>query len=325
MARETVVVRSHPDVLRHRPVLGHPEGPARVRRVLERLGRQSDRWELETVTPLPPDDDVVGVLRWLHDPALIERVRASSEAGEGFVDTGDNPVSRGTWRAALSATGLAVGAALDLVNGRLKRAFLALRPPGHHAERNHAMGFCFFNNVAVAAEVITRAWQVPVLIVDFDAHHGNGTQGLFWDRPDVGYLSVHRYPFYPGTGAGDETGGGAGAGTIVNVPLVAGADDDTFTGAFEAALDDLGSRLKPAVILVSAGFDAHEDDPIGGMKLTDAGYRRMTRAIVQAADLWSEGRVLSVLEGGYNLDALASAACVHVDELSHDLSTESVS
>ncbi|NOZ79985.1 MAG: histone deacetylase [Acidobacteria bacterium] len=325
MARERVIVRSHPDVLGHLPTLGHPEMPARVRAVLEGLQPHPEGWEIEPEAALPPDGDVIGVLRWLHDPALIERVRGAVAAGQRFVDAEDNPVSKGTWRAALSAAGLAVSTALDLVNGRLRRAFLALRPPGHHAGRNRAMGYCFFNNVALAAEVIARASQAPVLIVDFDVHHGNGTQALFWERPDVGYLSVHRYPFYPGSGAGDETGAGAGLGTTLNVPLAAGADDDTFAGALEAALDDLGRRLKPAAILVSAGFDAHETDPLGGMHVTDEGYRRMTRAIVQAADAWSQGRVLSVLEGGYDLEALASASRAHVEELARALDSTSPS
>ncbi len=322
MARERVAVRSHPGVLEHLPALGHPEMPARVRAVLDALREHPAGWTLEPEAAVPPDEDVIGVLRWLHASDLINRVRRSADSGRGFVDAGDNPVSPGTWRAALTAAGLAISSALDLVNGRLHRAFLALRPPGHHAEQNRAMGFCFFNNVALAAEVASRALQAPVLIVDFDVHHGNGTQKLFWERPDVGYLSVHRYPFYPGTGGGDETGEGPGRGMTLNVPLAAGAGDDAFAGALEAGLDELGSRLRPAVILISAGFDAHEEDPLGGMRVTDEGYRRLTRAIVEAADLWSEGKIISVLEGGYDLHALGSAARAHVEELASPAGSE---
>jgi len=318
MARERVLVRSHPDVLRHVPGLGHPEVPARVRAVLEELGREEQGWLVEREAMVPAEEDVLGVLRWLHAPDLVERVRAAAETGSGFVDVADNPVSSGTFRAAVTAAGLAVQAALDLINGRLRRVFLAVRPPGHHAEHDRAMGYSYFNNVALAAEVVTRAFQAPVLVVDFDVHHGNGTQRLFWEREDVGYLSVHRYPFYPGTGGGDETGAGKGLGATLNVPLAAGADDETYATAFESALERLGGRLKPLAILVSAGFDAHERDPLGGMRVTNAGFRRISRAIVQAADTWSDGRIVSCLEGGYDQGALAAAVRVHVEELSRE-------
>ncbi len=275
-------------------------------------------WAVEHEAALPPEDDTLGVIRWLHEPGLVDRLRRASEAGRGFVDVPDNPVSEGTYRAALAAAGLAVGTALDLVNGRLLRAFLAVRPPGHHAEADRAMGYCFFNNVALAAEIVTRALQAPVLVVDFDVHHGNGTQRLFWKRADVGYLSVHRYPFYPGTGAGDEVGEGPGRGFTRNVPLAAGAGDEVYAAAVEGGLEELGSALKPAAVLVSAGFDAHRRDPLGGMAVTEDGFRRIARAIVQAADTWGGGRVIACLEGGYDLTALASSARVFVTELAQN-------
>jgi len=317
-----VKVRSHPDQLRHLPALGHPESPARLRSVLGALGANGGPWEVEEEAALPPDDDILGVIKWLHEPSLVLRFLQAVEHAPATVDGPDNPVSEGSFRAALSAAGLAVQAALDLVNDRLQRAFLALRPPGHHAEPDRAMGFCFFNNAALAAEVIARAWQAPVLVVDFDVHHGNGTQAIFWERADVGYLSVHRYPFYPGTGAGDEVGGGPGRGTTRNVPLAAGADDAVYASALEAGLEELGSRLQPAAIVVSAGFDAHREDPLGGMALTEEGFARMTRAIVQASETWSRGRILSLLEGGYHLDALGRAARTHVGTLARSPAQE---
>ncbi len=313
-ASEIVTVRSHPDQLRHVPKLGHPEVPARLRAVLDALGANGGPWELEDEAPLPPDDDTLGVIRWLHEPGLVRSLAEASGRAPASLGP-DNPVSEGTYRAALAAAGLAVQAALDLVNGRLTRAFLAVRPPGHHAEAGRAMGFCFFNNAALAAEVIARAWQAPVLVVDFDVHHGNGTQALFWERPDVGYLSVHRYPFYPGTGAADEVGEGRGRGATRNFPLAAGADDAVFASALEAGLEELGSRLRPAAIVVSAGFDAHREDPLGGMAVTEEGFERMTRAVVQAAEAWSGGRVLSLLEGGYRLEALGSSVRAHLRAL----------
>lgn len=289
--------------------------PGRLRAVLTSLEEPGGAWEVEREAQLPTEEDTLGVIRWLHDPALIERLRSAAEAAPGYVDSTDNPVSSGSYRAAAAAAGVAVQTALDLVNGRLTRAFLAVRPPGHHAERSRARGFCFFNNIAFAAEVIARAWGVPVLIADYDVHHGNGTQGMFYHRGDVGYLSVHRYPFFPGTGAGDETGEGAGLGMTLNVPLAVGAGDAIYASAFEAALEELGSRLRPAVILLSAGFDGHQSDPVGGMRLTEEGYRRMTRAVVQAADTWCEGRLLSVFEGGYHPGATAASVRAHLEVL----------
>ncbi len=280
--------------------------------MLEALGCDGVGWRLDRDAELPPEEDTLGVIRWLHDGDLIDRVRSASAAAPGQVDGVDNPVSTGSYGAAVAAAGLAVRSALDVVNDRVGRVFLAIRPAGHHAERNRAMGFCFFNNVALAAEVLARAWQARVMVVDVDVHHGNGTQHLFYDREDVGYLSVHRYPFFPGTGAGDEGGTGRGRGATLNIPLAAGADDAVYAGALESGLEQLGSRLRPAAVLVSAGFDAHIDDPLGGMRVTEAGFRRMTRAVVQAAETWSSGRVLSVLEGGYDLAALSASVQTHV-------------
>ncbi|MCG6963648.1 MAG: histone deacetylase [Acidobacteria bacterium] len=314
-ATHTVIVRSHPSCLDHVPVLGHPEAPGRLRTVLTSLEDAGGRWELEREAALSPEDDTLGVVRWLHDGALVERLRTASQAAPGYVDSTDNPVSSGSFRAAVAAAGIAVQTALDLVNGRLTRAFLAIRPPGHHAERDRAKGFCFFNNIALVAEVIARAWGVPVLIADYDVHHGNGTQHMFYDRGDVGYLSVHRYPFFPGTGAGDETGEGPGLGMTLNVPLAVGARDAVYASAFEAALEELANRIRPAVILLSAGFDGHQSDPVGGMGLTEEGYRRMTRAVVQASETWSEGRLISVLEGGYHPGATATSVRAHLEEL----------
>jgi acetoin utilization deacetylase AcuC-like enzyme len=183
------------------------------------------------------------------------------------------------------------------VNHRVDRVFVAARPPAHHAERARARGYCLFNAVALAAEVIVRSWNRPVLIVDFDALHGNGTQEQFWERGDVGYLSVHRFPWFPGTGTADQIGSGR-LGMTRNVPLAEGADDEIFCTALERSLEELANRLQPAVLVLSAGFNAHHADPTGGMRLTADGFRRLTRAVMAAARGFAGGRVLSFLEGG---------------------------
>jgi len=322
MASDTVLVRSSSRCLDHLPSVGHPETPSRQRAVIDALRHDPGRWRIDDDPLLPPDEDAVGVLRWLHDAAYLDRIAAASVAAPGSVDTVDCPTSSGTYGACLAAAGLALNSALDVANGRLERAFLVLRPPSHHAERDRARGFCFVNSVALAAEVLVRAWNAPILIVDFDAHHGNGTQSMFHSRGDVGYLSVHQYPFFPGTGAGEDIGEGHGLGATRNVPLAAGADDDVFATALEDALQDIGAILRPAAIVVSAGFDAHRDDPLAEMNLTENGFRRVTRAVVQASEMWAGGRVLSILEGGFHLKALAACARAHVEELAFDVSVQ---
>jgi acetoin utilization deacetylase AcuC-like enzyme len=314
--RSRVFVRSNPRVLDHDPGLGHPESASRVKVILDALESDADgRWTVDRHAPLPADGDVIGVLKWIHGDDYIERFRAASEEGHGWLDSHDCRLSRGTFSAALAAAGLAMNAALDLVNGRIERAFLVIRPPSHHAESDAAKGYCFFNSVALAAEIVVGSLGENVLIVDFDAHHGNGTQQRFYDRPDVGYVSVHGYPGFPGTGTADETGEGEGEGSTRNIPLAVGADDSVFCTAFECAVDDLASRLRPKVIIVSAGFDAHAADPLGGMRLTEAGIRRLSAAVAATAQRWSGGRVLSFLEGGFDLQALANCARIHVEEL----------
>lgn len=310
------VVRSHPWCLQHRPPAGHPETPSRVEEILKILSLSGgEGWSLDPESPLPPDNDTVGVLAWVHDRAYIDRVRDAATGRKGWLDSHDCAVSEGTYGAAVAAAGLTLQAALDLVNGRIERAFLALRPPSHHAERDRARGYCFFNSVAVATEVIVRSLNAPVLIVDFDAFHGNGTQHQFYDRADVGYLSVHRYPSFPGSGTADEVGEGAGRGWTRNIPLAAGADDDVFCTAVENGIDELGSKMRPAAIVLSAGFNGYRGDPLGGMRLSEDGFRRITAAVVDASEAWSGGRVLSILEGGYDPAGSARCALAHVEEL----------
>ena len=309
-------VRSHPRCLEHKPGLGHPETPERVRVVLDAVSaRVEGRWVVDRESPLPLDEDTVGTLAWIHDPAYIEKVRQASDAGSGWLDSHDCSVSSGTWNAAVAAAGLAMQTALDLANGRVNSAFVVARPPGHHAGRDRASGYCFFNSVALAAEVIVRSWNRPVVIADFGALHGDGTQDHFYSRGDVGFVSVHRYPAFPGSGGADEIGEGEGQGMTRNIPLAGGAGDDIICAAFSDALNEICGRLQPAAIVLSAGFDAHIDDPLGGVKMSDSGFGRVTAMAVEAANRWSDGRLLSFLEGGYHLEALAKSARIHVEEL----------
>ncbi|MFV2071666.1 MAG: histone deacetylase, partial [Thermoanaerobaculales bacterium] len=314
--RPLVSVRSHPWCRLHEPGLGHPDAPARLEVVLDALSSCAEgRWVVDRESPLPSEDDIIGALAWVHDRAYIERVREASEAGADWLDSHDCGVSAGTFRAAIAAAGLGLQAGLDLVNRRLRRAFVVARPPAHHAGRDRASGYCFFNFVALAAEVVTRSWVRPVVIADFGALHGNGTQDHFYDRGDVGYVSVHRFSGFPGTGGADEIGEGEGMGKTRNVPLAPGADDEVCCVAFERALEEICGRLRPAAILVSAGFDGLGDDPLGGMHLSVAGIERLTSTVVAAADRWSEGHLLSFLEGGFDLEALAKSARIHVEQL----------
>lgn len=277
--------------------------------------RVEGRWVIDRESPLPPDEDTIGTLAWIHEPAYITRVREKSEEGSGWLDSHDCGVSTGTYESAVAAAGLAMQAALDLVNNRVRRAFVVARPPAHHAGHDRASGYCFFNSVALAAEVVVRSWNRPVVIADFGALHGDGTQQHFYSNADVGFVSVHRYPAFPGSGGADEIGEGDGRGTTRNVPLAAAAEDDIVCTAFSAALQEICVRLQPAAIILSAGFDAHRDDPLGGMMMTEAGFARLTAAVVEAANRWSEGRVLSFLEGGFELEALAKSARIHAEEL----------
>ena len=309
-------VRSHPRCLEHQPGLGHPERPERAQVVLDALSaRAKGRWVVDRDSQLPSEEDTIGVLAWVHDPEYIERVREASEVGSGWLDSHDCGVSSGTFDAAVAAAGLAMQAALDLVNDRLQRGFMVVRPPAHHAGRDRASGYCFFNSVALAAEVVVRSRNRPVVIADFSALHGDGTQQHFYSRGDVGFVSVHRYPAFPGSGGADEVGEGEGRDTTCNVPLAGGAGDDVFCTAFEDALDEMCRRLQPAAIVLSAGFDAHRDDPLGGMQMSESGFGRLTAATVNAAERWADGRVLSFLEGGFELEALAKSARIHVEEL----------
>jgi acetoin utilization deacetylase AcuC-like enzyme len=254
----------------------------------------------------------VEALLRVHPRAHVEQVRRACEDAPGWIDP-DTPVSQGSWDAALMSAGGALAACDAVASGLAGAAFVATRPPGHHAEAARAMGFCLFNNVAVAARHLQAAHGAGrVFILDWDVHHGNGTQHLFEEDDTVFYFSTHQYPFYPGTGARSERGRGRGEGFTLNVPLRAGSGDTEYLRAFREEMVPALDRFRPEFILISAGFDAHHDDPLAGMELTTEGYAALTVVAKEAADRLCGGRIVSLLEGGYDLAALAASVEAHL-------------
>ncbi len=303
---------THPCCLQHDAGPGHPERPQRLQAMLTHLA-STDLWD--RLTRLEPQPIAREVLALVHPPDYVERIERACRAGPTALDP-DTVVSPGSWDAALHAAG-AVTQAIDLVvGGTVRSAFCAVRPPGHHARANRAMGFCLFNNVAVGARYAQTTHGLSrILIVDWDVHHGNGTQAIFYEDPTVLYFSTHQSPFYPGTGAREEIGAGKGQGFTINVPLPAGSGDARVLQACQDELLPNAERFKPELVLISAGFDAHQDDPLAGLAMTETGYADLTRLVKGIAQRHSQGRIVSVLEGGYHLDALRRSVEAHLRAL----------
>lgn len=283
---------------------GHPESPARLFAIKEVLDGDGVGREVGRIEARPAAE---GELAFVHDERYIRRIAETAGKEETPLDP-DTTANDSSWEAARLAAGGLIRCVEEVEAGRFGNAFAFVRPPGHHAERAYAKGFCLFNNVAIAAEWLIRHGKAErVAIIDFDVHHGNGTQHAFSKRPDVFFASLHRFPFYPGTGAADEIGEGEGRGATLNVPLAAGADDDAYRRALGDRVIPAVERFGPEFLLLSAGFDAHVRDPLGGMRVTTAGFGRMMEAILLLARECCGGRAVATLEGGYDLRALRDA------------------
>lgn len=307
-----VLLFSDKRMLDHEPRRGHPERPERLSAVLRHL----ERTGLATACPEGKIRPVTEeeLLR-VHRPEYLKRLQAFADQGGGAIEP-DTWLSAGSMEAAKLAAGSTVEAVSAVVGGQANRAFCAVRPPGHHARPSDAMGFCLYGNIAVAAkDAVDRLDLNRVLVVDFDVHHGNGTQEMFEADPRVAFFSIHRHPYYPGTGEADETGTGQGLGFTRNEPVRYGTTRKEYRDQFLRGLEAMADRSKPELILVSAGFDAHAQDPVGDLGLEVEDFEEMTRAIVDVADTHASGRIVSVLEGGYNTSILAACVEAHLRAL----------
>ncbi len=298
---------------RHDTGRDHPEQPLRFDAVVQALDRGGLTQQLLRIDPRPATEDEIAAC---HGRGYIEEVHLEIRSGAHQLSTGDTAISPHSWDGALHAAGGILNAGDSGVQGPAQNAFCVVRPPGHHARPDQGMGFCIFNNVAIAARHAQRKHGIAkVLIADWDVHHGNGTQDIFYSDGSVFFFSTHQSPWYPFTGAANETGEGCGSGCTLNCPLPAGSGRTGIVGAFRERLRRAADRFRPDLVLVSAGFDSRMADPLGRFTLTDADFAELTAVLLEIAGVHAGGRLVSVLEGGYNLSGLGSAAAAHVQAL----------
>ena len=304
----TTLLYSHSAAHRHATPDGHPERVGRIAAIERVLGENRFGALVRREAPLGADASLL----LAHSPRHVSAIRAAAPS-QGFarIDA-DTTMSPGSLEAALRAVGAGTAAVDAVIAGEARNAFIAMRPPGHHAERDRAMGFCLFNTAAIAAlHARARHGLTRVAVIDFDVHHGNGTQDIFWRDPNAFYGSTHQMPLYPGTGARSETG----AGNIHNFPLAAGDGSGAFRTTMDGLLLPALDAFAPKFMVISAGFDAHRDDPLGGLALAEDDFAWITRKLMETADTHCGGRIVSVLEGGYDLAALAASTAAHVTAL----------
>ena len=298
----------------HQTGAGHPECAERLSVTMEHLSTLPLQEKLKHYEPLSVEQEFIEAN---HSSAYLTRARQTCAGGSAFLDSLDVTVSEASYDVALKAAGATLALAEGVINEEISNGFALVRPPGHHAEHDQAMGFCILNNVAILARYLRAVHGLDkVLILDWDVHHGNGTQHTFEGDPSVLFASTHQYPFYPGTGAWSETGIGKGRGATLNCPMPAGSVDNDYEAAFMEKILPAIDQFKPEFIIISAGFDAHRDDPLGEINLSTGFYGWMTDRIMEMADKHAGGRIVSVLEGGYNLAMLPLCIEEHLKGLS---------
>jgi acetoin utilization deacetylase AcuC-like enzyme len=308
----TTATLFHPDFLEHDTGYGHPERPERLLAVMEALDASPRK---ATLLPLEPRPATVEELALVHDPYYIAYVEKVAGRGGGSLAY-DTPLGARSYDVARLSAGAVLRGVDAVIAGEADNAFAVCRPPGHHATPTRGMGFCLFNNVAVGARYAQQAHGLSrILIVDWDVHHGNGTQDAFYDDPTVFFFSIHQSPLYPWTGAADEQGRGPGLGATLNVPMRARSTDADYVRMFEERLLPAARQFRPELVFVSAGFDAHEEDPLATMRLTSRGFAALTDIVRGLAEEFCGGRLVSALEGGYHLGGLASSVAAHVERL----------
>lgn len=299
--------------LKHETGEFHPENPERLRAIYTRLKSSGI---FKNVIELKPERINYESLKRVHDPLYIDKVEDECRNGYSLLSTGDTNICSSSNDVALYAAG-GVLKTIDMIfNSEINRGFCSVRPPGHHASADIGMGFCIYNNIALAAEHAKALYNIKkVMIIDWDVHHGNGTQDIFYGDNSVLFVSTHQYPLYPGTGASDERGEGSGKGFTINVPMKKGTGNNDIISVFKEIIIPAAKEFKPELTLISAGFDSRKDDPLGGFLIDDDGFRELTRMIIEISEYSGSGKILSILEGGYNYDGLSSAVLSHMDEL----------
>ena len=300
------------EYLTHDTGYGHPERPQRLGAVIEAVEASGLNSALKYVAPRRATVDELSLVHHLDHIEMIREISADGGGRLGY----DTPLSAESYDVALLAAGGVLNAVDAVVDGDVQHAFACGRPPGHHATPTHGMGFCLFNNLAVGARYATRVKGLErILIVDWDVHHGNGTQDAFYDAGDVFFFSIHQYPLYPGSGGGHERGVGDGEGATLNAPVPGGSLDEDYIRVFEDTLIPVAREFSPDLVMISAGFDAHEDDPLAGIHLTTDGFGHLTHLVRSIAEEHCGGRIVSTLEGGYSLRGLSSSVVAHLDAL----------